>query len=77
MVDEEEWDDSMGDSRENSRTMESSSVSGKESSSSSSPSSEEEPEEQVQVLGAAAGGGGFCVRSKEKSRSCVEIRERR
>ena len=73
---DEEWDDSMGDSRENSRTMESSSVSGKESSSSSA-SSEEEPKEQEESLGAAAGGWGFCVRSKEKSRSCVEIRERR
>ena len=73
---EEERVDCMGDSRENSRTMESSSVSGK-SSSSASPSSEEEPEGQEQILGAVAVGGGFWVRSKEKSRSWVEIRERR
>ena len=72
---EEEWVDCMGDSRENSRTMESSSVSGKQSS--SSPSSEEGPEGQEQILAAAAVGGGFCVRSKEKSRSWVEMRERR
>ena len=83
VVDEGE-DASTGDSRENSRTMESSSMSGKESSSSSSsspssiPSSKEESsEEQEGLLGAAAGGGGFCVRSKEKSRSWDEISERR
>lgn len=77
---DEDGDDLMGDSRENSRTISSSSESGKSSSSSSSPlpfssSSEEVEETSGSFRGAAT--GLICVGSKEKSRSWVEIRERR
>ena len=78
---ERDVDGLIGDERENSRTMESSSVSGKVSSSSSSSSSKEEGKEESlgSCLGSAAraGAGAICVSSKEKSRSWVEIRERR
>lgn len=67
----------MGDSRENSRTISSSSESGKSSSPSSLSSSSEEVEEEASGSWRGAATGLICVGSKEKSRSWVEIRERR
>lgn len=82
LVEDEDGDGLMGDSRENSRTISSSSESGKSSSSSPtspslSSSSEEVVEEETSGSGRGVAAGLICVGSKEKSRSWVEMRERR